>query len=111
MVPDDVENKSVLDIRNGNSSNEQLSLHLVSEPKQSKGIQEREMSDDKTLTKIPQFDGHYDHWSELMENLLRAKGLWSLVKEGYTEPAAGIELNAAQKELKMKDCQVKHYLF
>ncbi|KAF2287248.1 hypothetical protein GH714_039440 [Hevea brasiliensis] len=32
------------------------------------------MSDDKTLTKIPHFDGHYDHWSELMENLLRAKG-------------------------------------
>ena len=73
------------------------------------------MSDDKTLTKIPQFDGHYDHWSELMENLLRAKGLWSLVKDGYTEPAEGIELTAAQKklfkELKMKDCQVKHYLF
>ena len=73
------------------------------------------MSDDKTLTKIPQFDGHCDHWSELMENLLRAKGLWSLVKDGYTEPAEGIELTAAKKklfeELKMKDCQVKHYLF
>ena len=33
------------------------------------------MSDDKTLTKILKFDGHYDHWSERMENLLRAKGL------------------------------------
>lgn len=73
------------------------------------------MSEDKTLTKIPHFDGHYDHWSELMENLLRAKGLWSLVEEGFTEPAAGIETTAAQQkileELKMKDHQVKHYLF
>ena len=63
------------------------------------------MSDDKTLTKIPQFDGHYDHWSEPMENLLRAKGLWNLVEEGYSEPVVGIEVTAAQKknlvELKM----------
>lgn len=29
MVPDDVENKSVLDIRNGNSSNEQLRYILT----------------------------------------------------------------------------------
>ena len=73
------------------------------------------MSDDKTLTKIPHFDGHYDHWSELMENLLRAKGLWNLVEEGYTEAAEGTEVTAAQQkqleELKVKDHQVKHYLF
>ncbi|KAL1204610.1 hypothetical protein V5N11_033246 [Cardamine amara subsp. amara] len=73
------------------------------------------MSDDKTLTKIPRFDGHYDHWSELMENLLRAKGLWSLVAEGYTETAEGVEATAEQhkllEDLKMKDHQVKHYLF
>ena len=73
------------------------------------------MSNDKTLTKIPQFDGHYDHWSELMENLLCAKGLWSLVEEGNTELAEGIEVTAALKrnleEFKMKDHQVKHYLF
>ncbi|XP_022961422.1 uncharacterized protein LOC111462003 [Cucurbita moschata] len=53
--------------------------------------------------------------SELMENLLRAKGLWSLVEEGYTEPAEGIEVTTTQKrnleELKMKDQQVKHYRF
>uniref|UniRef100_A0A0D3AKC8 DUF4219 domain-containing protein n=1 Tax=Brassica oleracea var. oleracea TaxID=109376 RepID=A0A0D3AKC8_BRAOL len=73
------------------------------------------MSEDKTLTKIPHFDGHYDHWSELMENLLRDKGLWSLVEEGVTEPAAGVELTTVQKksldDLKTKDHQVKHYLF
>ena len=27
---------------------------------------------------IPKFDGHYDHWSMLMENFLRSKEYWSL---------------------------------
>ena len=73
------------------------------------------MSDDKTLTKIPHFDGHYDHWSELMENLLRAKGLWGLVADGYNEIATGVDATAVQlrdqEDLKMKDHQVKHFLF
>ena len=43
------------------------------------------MREDKTFTKIPHFDGHYDHWSELMENLVRAKGLWSVVKIGLSK--------------------------
>lgn len=72
------------------------------------------MSEDKTIT-IPRFDGHYNHWSELMENLLRAKGLWSLVEEGIPETAAGLETTAAQQksleDLKKKDHQVKYYLF
>ncbi|KAL9412440.1 hypothetical protein AB3S75_045966 [Citrus x aurantiifolia] len=31
---------------------------------------------------IPRFDGHYDHWSMLMENFLRSKEYWSLVETG-----------------------------
>lgn len=73
------------------------------------------MNDDKTLTKIPHFDGHYDHWSELMENLLRAKGLWSLVENGFERPVEGTRLTEAQQALlddaTTKDYQVKHYLF
>ncbi|KAF2295179.1 hypothetical protein GH714_031933 [Hevea brasiliensis] len=73
------------------------------------------MSDDKTLTKIPHFDGHYDHWSELMENLLRAKGLWSLIENGFEEPKQEMRLTEAQQaqldDAKTKDHQVKHYLF
>ena len=56
------------------------------------------MSDDKTLRQILHLNGHYDHgselmenllkakglWSELMENLLKAKGLWSLVENGFS---------------------------
>jgi hypothetical protein len=38
---------------------------------------------------IPHFDGHYDHWSMLMENFLRSKELWGLVEIDYKEPASG----------------------
>lgn len=88
------------------------------------------MSEDKFSAKIPQFDGqHYDHWSEMMENLLRAKGLWSLIENGVQDPTQGTVatstqtgqttqgrvLTDAQKEQlqteKTRDHKVKHYLF
>lgn len=73
------------------------------------------MSEEKGLTKIPQFSGHYDHWSELVENLLRAKGLWSLVENGFEEPKVGTLLTDAQQaqlqDARTKDHQVKHYLY
>lgn len=74
------------------------------------------MSDEKVFAKIPHFDGlHYDHWSELMENLLRAKGLWSLIKEGVKEPTAGTVLTNEQQEQlesrRLQDHKEKHYLF
>ena len=55
------------------------------------------MSEDKTLTKIPHYDDHCDHLSELMENLLRAKSLWSVVKIGFLESKEGTMLTEAQK--------------
>ncbi|CAM8898230.1 unnamed protein product [Rhodiola kirilowii] len=76
------------------------------------------MSDEKFSSKISHFDGnHYDHWSELMENLLRAKGLWNLVQNGFIEPNEGaiVVLTDAQRDLldnaRQKDQKVKHYLF
>ncbi|KAH7571498.1 hypothetical protein JRO89_XS04G0062700 [Xanthoceras sorbifolium] len=30
---------------------------------------------------IPRFDGHYDHWSLLMENFLRSKEYWHIVSD------------------------------
>ncbi|RDY10866.1 hypothetical protein CR513_04539, partial [Mucuna pruriens] len=30
---------------------------------------------------IPRFDGHYDHWSMLMENFLRSKEYWQVVSD------------------------------
>nr|GEY59584.1 hypothetical protein [Tanacetum cinerariifolium] len=38
--------------------------------------------------KVPIFDGFYEHWREMMENLLRAKQLWHLVDPGIREPTA-----------------------
>ena len=50
-----------------------------------------------------------------MENLLKAKGLWSVVEIGFSKPVEGTMLTEAQKghldDAKLKDHKVKHYLF
>ncbi|XP_028061584.1 uncharacterized protein LOC114265042 [Camellia sinensis] len=64
---------------------------------------------------IPRFDGHYDHWSMLMENFLRSKEYWTLVATGFVEPETGAVLSEAQQkrldEQRLKDLKVKNYLF
>ena len=40
---------------------------------------------------IPCFDGHYGHWSMLMENFLCSKEYWGLIENGYVEAESGIE--------------------
>lgn len=66
---------------------------------------------------IPRFDGHYDHWSMLMENFLRSKEeYWSLIETVYMEPEPGARplTETEQKrleELKLKDLKAKNYLF
>ena len=64
---------------------------------------------------IPRFDGHYDHWSMLMENFLRSKEYWHIVEAGVAERATGTTLNDKQKSeiegQKLKDLKVKNYFF
>ncbi|XP_058775996.1 uncharacterized protein LOC131650302 [Vicia villosa] len=65
---------------------------------------------------IPRFDGHYDHWSMMMENFLRSKEMWSLVDEGISGPVIGTTTTSeAQRktveEAKLKDMKVKNFLF
>uniref|UniRef100_A0A1S4CI38 CCHC-type domain-containing protein n=1 Tax=Nicotiana tabacum TaxID=4097 RepID=A0A1S4CI38_TOBAC len=64
---------------------------------------------------IPRFDGHYDHWSMLMENFLRSKEYWPIVEDGIKAPAVGETLTDAQKTQfearKLKDLKAKNYLF
>lgn len=64
---------------------------------------------------IPKFDGDYDHWSMLIENLLRSKEYWSLIETGYTEPDPKETVTTAERktleELKLKDLKAKNYLF
>ena len=63
----------------------------------------------------PHFDGHYDHWSMLMENFLQFKEYWPIVESGIQAPAPYTVLSDAQKtELegrKLKDLKAKNYLF
>ncbi|GAA0159622.1 transmembrane signal receptor [Lithospermum erythrorhizon] len=51
----------------------------------------------------------------MMENLLRAKGLWGIVERGIGEPVDNAALTENQRalldEVRTKDHQVKHYLF
>ncbi|KAA3479440.1 Retrovirus-related Pol polyprotein from transposon TNT 1-94 [Gossypium australe] len=57
---------------------------------------------------IPHFDGHYDHWSMLMEQFS------SVVSEGITRPAAGTMTNAQKtrvRRAKVERSQSKDYLF
>ena len=64
---------------------------------------------------IPRFDGHYDHWSMLMENFLRSKEYWPIVESGIQALAPNTVLPDAQKTKlegrKPKDLKAKNYLF
>ena len=57
------------------------------------------MDEGNNFLSIPKFDGDYNHWSMLMENLLRLKEYWSIVDKGYTEPADVEALPAAQRKI------------
>lgn len=69
----------------------------------------------QSMLAIPKFDGDFEHWSMLMENLLRSKEWWDLIEKGYVEPVSGEILNNAQRqeltEKKLNDLKVKNYLF
>lgn len=71
------------------------------------------MSEEKEFLQpaIPRFDGHYEHWSMLMENLLRSKGPWSLVENGFEEPRAGTLLTMQLENARVNDLKVKNYRF
>jgi hypothetical protein len=64
---------------------------------------------------IPKFDGDYDHWSMVMENLLRSKEYRVVVESGYTEPNSRDGMTATHiknmEEMKLKDLKAKNYLF
>jgi hypothetical protein len=62
---------------------------------------------------IPKFDGFYDHWAMLMENLLWSKEYWPLIETGVTvaPPNATAEQICLATESKLKDLKVKNYIF
>ena len=46
---------------------------------------------------ILRFDGHYDHWSMLMENFFRSKEYWQVIESGVATLTARATLTKAQK--------------
>ncbi|PNY01730.1 copia-type polyprotein, partial [Trifolium pratense] len=62
---------------------------------------------------IPRFDGYYDHWAMLMENLLLSKEYWSLIETGVTVAPANATTDQQRiaNESKLTDLKVKNYLF
>lgn len=91
-----------------NCEKQQLSARVISE----KMLTERSFIQSSIL----KFDGHYNHWSMLMENFLRLKEYWTFVEQGV--PAATAErvpLTEAQKKAiddhSLKDLKAKNYLF
>ncbi|KAK5818806.1 hypothetical protein PVK06_023751 [Gossypium arboreum] len=73
------------------------------------------VSDNFVQPTIPCFDGHYDHWSMLIENFLKFKEYWQVVSVGILELVEGTAATNAQKieidTLKLKDLKAKKYLF
>ena len=69
------------------------------------------MAEGNNLLSISKFDGDYNHWSMLMENLLRSKEYWITIEKGYTEPADVEALSTAQRKTledqKLKDLKTK----
>lgn len=76
---------------------------------------------------MPKFVGHYDHWAELMENLLRSKEYWKIVERGVmvdvaaearsfsTVVAERVQLTDTQRKVyeenKLKDLKAKNLLY
>lgn len=59
---------------------------------------------------IPRFDGDYEHWSLLMENLLRSKEHWCVIEAEI--PSDDESINKKElEELRLKDLKAKNYLF
>jgi hypothetical protein len=89
----------------------------VFERKNTRVTERREMAESSNFTapSVPKFDGDYDHWSLIMENLLRSKEYWSVIESGIKEPKENEEITTAQQkaldEEKLKDLKAKNYLF
>lgn len=64
---------------------------------------------------ITRFDGHYHHWSILMNFFLKSKEYWTLVETSITGLENESALTEAQKKTlddqRLKDLKAKNYLF
>ncbi|CAJ2629918.1 unnamed protein product [Trifolium pratense] len=68
---------------------------------------------EKYRPSVPKFEGYYEHWAMLMENLLRSKEIWNQIEDGIitAPPNANEEQLKAASDSRLKDLKVKNYLF
>ena len=57
---------------------------------------------------IPRLDGHYDHWSILMENILMSKEYWIVNVSGVAEPVGGVAMTEVESWI--SSIEVEGYL-
>ncbi|GAU31303.1 hypothetical protein TSUD_315120 [Trifolium subterraneum] len=71
------------------------------------------MAERSEFVAVPKFEGYYEHWAMLMENLLPSKEFWPLIETGVTivPPNATVEQLRIANESKLLDLKVKNYLF
>lgn len=64
------------------------------ERKNTRVTQRREMTESNNFTapNMHKFDGDYDHWSLITENLLRSKEYWSVIESGIKESKENEEI-------------------
>lgn len=55
------------------------------------------MSERDSLLSILKFDGDYEYWAMLMENLLRSREWWDLIETGITRPERSVILTRVQR--------------
>ena len=61
---------------------------------------------------IPCFDGHYDHWSMLMENFVMSKEFCPVVTIGIQDPTALSETQKAELDsIRLKDLKSEELPF
>lgn len=58
---------------------------------------------------VPRYDGHYDYWSLLMDNFLKSKEFWYVVKDGIDKEEKDKRGEYATR--KLMDLKAKNYLF
>ncbi|XP_076937356.1 uncharacterized protein LOC143604910 [Bidens hawaiensis] len=64
---------------------------------------------------VPKFDGDYDHWSLVIETLLKSKEYWVAIECGFKEPTPREQVTPTQRTnleaMRIKYLKTHNYLF
>jgi len=73
-------------------------------------LQKGKMTGNNNFIMIPKFDGsNYEYWSIRMRTILKGKGFWKIMEDGYNDPKYWNALSVNQKK-DMEDNDMKNKL-